>query len=577
MLTRIARAQLRPHLPAVGLLVTLHLVQTLAALYLPTLNADIIDNGLAKGDTAYIWRTGAYMTVVALLQLAGAISAAYLGARIAMTVGRDLRTAVFERVQALPTREMTRFGTPSLITRTTVDVQQVQTLCTMVLTFMVSVPITCIGGSVMALRQDVALSGVLLGTAPLLGCVVLVFAFRMRPLVREMQERVDDVNRALREHITGLRVMRAFGRGHHEKRRFAHVNRALMDLSVRTGYLMSLMPPAVMLVVNASSLAVMWLGAHRIDDGQLRVGALTAFISYLMQILMSVLMATFTFMLVPRAEACAERITEVLASGTDTHAAAQPVTSLRAPGHLELRSVGFRYPGAQGPVLSGIDIAVRPGEVVGLVGSTGSGKSTVLQLAAGLLEPTEGAVRLGGTDLNELDRRLVTQTVGLVPQSPYLFTGTVASNLRFGRPEASDEDLWQALETAQARDFVAALPGDLSAPVAQGGANLSGGQRQRLAIARALVHSPQIYLFDDAFSALDSTTEARLREALSAATAGLTVVVVAQRVSTVREADRILVVDQGRIAGAGTHSELIATNDIYREIVLSQLTAEEAV
>lgn len=576
VLTRIARAQLRPHLPAVGLLVSLHLVQTLAALYLPTLNADIIDKGLARGDTAHIWRTGAYMIAVALLQLAGAIGAAYLGTRIAMTVGRDLRAAVFERVQALPVREMTRFGTPSLITRTTVDVQQVQSLCAMVLTLMVSAPITCIGGSVMALRQDVALSGVLLATAPLLGCVVMVFAFRMRPLVRGMQERVDDVNRVLREHISGLRVVRAFGRGHDEEKRFEHVNRALVDLSVRTGYLMSLMPPAVMLVVNASSIAVMWLGAHRIDAGQMHIGALTAFLSYLMQILLSVLMATFTFMLVPRAEACAERITEVLAIGTETSAVSEPVMSLRSPGHLELRNVGFSYPGAQDPVLSGIDLVVRPGEVVAVVGSTGSGKSTVLQLAAGLLEPTEGAVMIGGSDVKELDRKLLTQTISLVPQSPYLFTGTIASNLRLGRPEASDADLWQALEMAQAREFVAMLPDGLSAPVAQGGTNLSGGQRQRLAIARALVHRPQVYLFDDPFSALDFTTESRLRAALSEATAGATVVVVAQRVSTVCDADRIVVVDQGGIAGSGTHGELMDTNDIYREIVFSQLTAEEA-
>ncbi|MFF9409867.1 ABC transporter ATP-binding protein [Streptomyces anandii] len=576
MLTRILRAQLRPHLPTIGLLVVLHLVQTLAALYLPTLNADIIDKGLARGDISYIWQAGGYMAAVALVQLAGAIGAAYLGARIAMAVGRDLRTAVFEQVQSLSVREMNQFGAPSLITRTTVDVQQVQSLCTMVLTLMVSVPITCVGGSALALRQDVALSGVLLATAPLLGSVVTVLAYRMRPLVRAMQDRIDAVNRVLREHIAGPRVVRAFGRNDHEGKRFQRANRALADLSVRTGYLMSLMPPAVMLVVNASSITVIWLGAHRIDAGHLRIGALTAFLSYLMQILMSVLMATFVFMLVPRAEACAERIAEVLTGEADSPAVPEPVTCLAKPGYLELREVNFRYPGAQNPVLSGIDLVARPGELTAVVGATGSGKSTLLQLAAGLLKATEGSVRLGGVDLKKLDDALVNATIGLVPQHAYLFSGTIASNLRYGRPEANDEELWRALQVAQAADFVAELPGALAAPVAQGGTNLSGGQRQRLAIARALVHRPQVYLFDDSFSALDATTDARLRATLAQATADATVLVAAQRVSTIRQADRIVVVDQGRIAGVGTHHQLLDTNDVYREIVFSQLTAEEA-
>lgn len=576
MLVRLLRAYLRPYSRPIALVVLLQLVQTLATLYLPTLNADIIDKGVVKGDTGYILGTGGVMLAVTLVQIVCAVGAVYFGARTAMALGRDLRATVFDRVQSFSSREVGRFGAPSLITRTTNDVQQVQMLTLMGFTLMVSAPIMCIGGIGLALNQDVPLSALLLLIVPALGVVVSLIIWRMRPVFRGVQERIDTVNRVLREQITGIRVIRAFVRDTHERKRFRKANAELMDVSLRAGRLMSLMFPSVMLIVNLSSVAVLWFGGHRIDSGQLEIGALTAFLSYLMQILMAIMMATFMFMMVPRAEVCAERIQEVLETESSVVPPLAPVTELRRHGHLELSGVEFRYPGAEEPVIKDVSLVARPGEVTAVIGSTGSGKSTLLGLIPRLSDATAGTVLVDGTDVRELDPVVLSEAVGLVPQKPYLFSGTVASNLRYGRPDATDEELWKALEVAQARDFVEAMDDGLEAPIAQGGSNVSGGQRQRLAIARALVRKPEIYLFDDSFSALDYATDARLRAALARETGEATVLIVAQRVSTIRDADRIVVLDEGRVVGTGTHSALMESNETYREIVLSQLTEEEA-
>ncbi|GAU64719.1 putative multidrug ABC transporter ATP-binding/permease protein [Streptomyces sp. NBRC 110611] len=567
---------MRPHRHSISLIVLLQLIQTLATLYLPSLNADIIDNGVIEGDTGYILRIGGFMTAVTLLQIACAIGAVYFGARTAMALGRDIRAAVFDRVQSFSAREVGTFGAPSLITRTTNDVQQVQMLVLMTFTMMVAAPIMMIGGLVMALNQDVPLSGLLLVIVPVLGILVSLFVRRMRPLFRGVQERIDTVNRVLREQIAGIRVIRAFVRDRHERERFAAANTDLYDVSVRAGRLMSMMFPLVMLVVNVSSVAVVWFGGLRIDSGAMQIGALTAYLSYLMYILMSIMMATFMVMMLPRAEVCAERIQEVLTTDSSVTPAAHPVTELRRHGELELRHVEFRYPGAEQPVLKDISLIARPGETTAVIGSTGSGKSTLLGLVPRLFDATGGAVLVDGEDVRTLDQETLAKAIGLVPQKPYLFSGTVASNLRYGNPDATDDELWHALETAQAKDFVERMDGGLDAPVAQGGSNVSGGQRQRLAIARALVRRPEIYLFDDSFSALDYATDAALRAALARETDRATVVIVAQRVSTIRGADRIVVLDEGRVVGTGTHTELMADNETYREIVLSQLTEQEA-
>ncbi|MFD4720966.1 ABC transporter ATP-binding protein [Streptomyces sp. NPDC058423] len=576
MLIRLLRTFLRPHRQAITLLVTLQLLQTSATLYLPTLNADIIDNGVVQGDTGYILTFGALMIGVSVVQVVCNIGAVYYGARTAAALGRDVRAAVFDRVQSFSAREVGHFGAPSLITRTTNDVQQVQMLVLMAFTLMVSAPIMCVGGIVLALSLDVPLSAVLLAVVPVLGISVSLIVKRMRPLFRTMQERLDTVNRVLREQITGNRVIRAFVKDDYEEQRFRGSNTELTDVSMATGRLMALMFPIVMTVVNVSSIAVVWFGAHRIDSGGMQIGALTAFLAYLMQIVMAVMMATFMFMMVPRAEVCAERIEEVLATESSVVPPAAPVRETARHGHLEVRGADFRYPGAEEPVLRGVDLVARPGETTAVIGSTGSGKSTLLGLVPRLFDVTGGEVLVDGVDVRELDPVLMARTVGLVPQKPYLFSGTVATNLRYGNPDATDEELWQALEVAQAADFVRELDGGLDAPVAQGGTNVSGGQRQRLAIARTLVQRPEIYLFDDSFSALDYATDAALRGALALETAESTVVIVAQRVSTIRDADRIMVLDEGRVVGTGRHHELMAGNDTYREIVLSQLTEAEA-
>jgi ATP-binding cassette, subfamily B, multidrug efflux pump len=576
VLIRVLRTYLRPYRRPITLVVVLQLIQTLATLYLPTLNADIIDNGVVRGDIGYIMHTGGVMLAVTVVQILGSIGAVYFGARTSMALGRDVRLAIFDRVQDFSAREVGHFGTPSLITRTTNDVQQVQMLALLSFTLMVSAPIMAVGGVLLALDQDVPLSSLLLVIVPVLAIVVALIISRMRPLFRLMQVRLDRINQVLREQISGVRVIRAFVRDPSERGRFGVTNTELMGVSLGVGRLMALMFPTVLLVLNVSSVAVLWFGGHRVASGAMQIGALTAFLAYLIQILISVMMATFMFVMVPRAEVCAERIQEVLDTSSSVVPPTSPIRPERSAGLLELRGVEFHYPGAEKAVLRGVDLVARPGEVTAVIGSTGSGKTTLLNLIPRLFDATAGSVRIDGVDVRQLDPTALSAAIGLVPQRPYLFSGTVASNLRYGNPEASDDELWRTLEIAQAREFVERMPEGLDWGIAQGGTNVSGGQRQRLAIARALVHRPSIYLFDDSFSALDYATDAALRAALARETTSATVVIVAQRVATIRHADTIVVVDDGRVVGTGTHRELMDSNQTYREIVLSQLTEQEA-
>ncbi len=576
MLIRLLREYLRPYRKPLLLVMIFQLAQTLATLYLPTLNANIIDNGIALDNQRYILTTGGLMLAITLGQILCAVVAVYYGARVAMALGRDVRQGVFSRVQRFSDREVNHFGTPSLITRTTNDVQQVQMLAIMTFTLLVSAPIMCVGGIILALNQNVKLSLVLVVAVPVLGVLVTLIISRMRPLFRLMQERIDGINRVLREQIAGVRVIRAFVRDPAERARFGAANDELFDVSLGAGRLMALMFPSVMLVTNLSSIAVVWFGGHLIASGAMQLGSLVAYITYLLQILMSVMMATFMFMLVPRAEVSAERIMEVTGTEAVLLPPSQPVTTVTTPGQLELRGVEFSYPGAEQPVLCDVDLIARPGETTAVIGGTGAGKTTLISLVPRLMDATGGQVLVGGVDVRELAPEALSAAIGLVPQKPYLFSGTVATNLRYGNQQATDAELWRALEIAQARDFVEKMPGGLDSQIAQGGTNVSGGQRQRLAIARALVHKPQIYLFDDSFSALDYATDARLRAALATEMAGATVVIVAQRVATIRQADRIVVLDAGRVVASGTHAELMQSSETYREIVLSQLTEQEA-
>lgn len=578
MLLRLLRTYLRPYSSWLITIVVLQFVTTLGMLYLPSLNADIIDHGVLTGDTDYIWRVGGLMLLVSLVQIACQMTSVGFSARTAMSVGRDLRRDVFERVTGFSAREVNRLGAPSLTTRGTNDVQQVQMLALMTCTMAVAVPIMMIGGIVMAMRQDLGLSWLLAVVVPALFVCVAVVVSRMVPAFRLVQERIDEVNRVLREQITGIRVVRAFVREPQEVRRFARANDDLTSVSITAGRWMATMFPLVMLVVNVSSVAVIWFGGIRVEAGTTAVGSLVAFLTYLMQILMSIMMGTFMLMMIPRASVSADRITEVL----DTHSSVVPpergITETPVRGHLELSGVGFTYPGAEQPVLSDVDVAAGPGQTVAVIGSTGAGKTTLVSLIPRLFDATAGSVRVDGVDVRDLDPETLWARIGLVPQKAFLFSGTVRSNLLHGRPEATDEELWTALEIAQARDFVEAMgegeTSGLDAPVTQGGGNVSGGQRQRLAIARALVRRPEIYLFDDSFSALDLTTDARLRAALAPVTREACVVIVAQRVSTIRGADRILVLEDGRVVGSGTHEELLESSPTYAEIVESQLAVD---
>ena len=575
MLVHLMRTHLRPYRSWIAAIVALQFVGTVALLFLPSLNADIIDNGVVTGDTGYIVRYGGLMLIVSLVQVACSIAAVWFSARTSMSFGRDLRAGIFRQVGRFSAREVQHFGAPSLITRDTNDVQQVQMLVLMSGTLMVAAPIMMVGGVAMAVREDAGLSWLVVVVVPVLAASVGFIVSRMVPSFRLMQERIDEVNRLLREQITGVRVVRAFVREQHETERFREANQDLTDVSIRAGRWMAGMFPTVMVVANISTVAVLWFGGHRVESGQMEVGAITAYISYLMQIVMSVMMGTF-MMMIPRAAVCADRIAEVLDTDTSVVPPAEPVAEVVERGTVRFEDVEFTHPGADVPVVRGVSLDAAPGQTLAIIGSTGAGKTTMLNLIPRLYDVTAGRVLVGGVDVRRLDPEVLWSRLGLVPQRAFLFTGTVASNLRYGMPDATEDEMWEALEIAQARDFVAAMPDGLETRIAQGGSNLSGGQRQRLAIARAVIRRPEIYLFDDAFSALDLATDARLRAALRPVTRDATVLIVGQRVSTIRDADQILVVEDGLVVGRGTHDELLESCTTYQEIVASQLSAEEA-
>ena len=574
-LYRLLRSHLGPYRRELVLVLVFQALQTLATLWLPSLNAQIIDQGVVTGDTAFIWRRGGVMLAVALAQVVFAVLAVYVGSRAAMGLGRDVRASLFHAVNAYSAQEVAHFGPPSLITRITNDVQQVQMLVQMSCTMLVAAPMMIVGGVVMALREDPQLSGILLVAVPVMVTLIAAVVSRMVPQFTVMQTRIDRLNQVLREQITGIRVVRAFVREPDEEARFGEANQLVTDAALYAGRLQAFMFPMVLLVLNLSSAAAVWFGAHRIADGQLQIGQLIAFLSYLIQILMALLMVTFMVVLVPRAAVCADRIQDVLETPTTVADPPSPVRGLVPTGSLELVDVGFQYPGAEAPVLTGVSFTVRPGETTAVVGSTGSGKTTLLGLVPRLFDATGGAVRVDGVDVRDLSLSDLRAQIGLVPQRPYLFSGTVRSNLLHGDAAATDDQLWEALEVAQAADFVRASSDGLDTQVEQGGTNFSGGQRQRLAIARAVVRRPSIYLFDDSFSALDLATDARLRRALVPITRDAAVLVVAQRVSTIVAADQIVVLEDGAAVGTGTHAELLVTCPTYAEIVASQMGTED--
>jgi ATP-binding cassette, subfamily B, multidrug efflux pump len=574
-LRRLLASHMQPYRRLLGFVVVLQVLQTSATLALPAYSADIIDQGVLSGDDAFIRRTGAVMLVITLFQVAFGIGAVWFGARTAMSFGRDVRRDLFDKVLSFSAREVGTFGAPSLITRITNDVQQVQLMVVMGTTMMIAAPLTMVIGIIMALREDVNLSVVLVVCVPAAAILLGSIVYRMVPGFQAMQDRIDRVNRVLREQITGIRVVRAFVREPQEEARFAEANDELTATSLSLGRLQAAMFPTVTVIVNVSSIAVLWVGADLISEGELQVGSLIAYLTYLLQILISVVMATFMVSMIPRAAVAAERIQDVLDTSSSVVPPTDPRTDLPERGALEMRGVEFHYPGAEAPVLSDVSFRVEPGQTTAVVGSTGAGKTTLVNLVSRLFDATSGSVRVGGVDVRELDPAVLAATVGYVPQKPYLFSGTVATNLRFARPDATDDDLWEALRIAQADDFVRAMPHGLDTSIAQGGASVSGGQRQRLSIARALVARPDVYVFDDSFSALDLTTDARLRAALAPHVADAAVLLVAQRISTIVDADQILVLEDGQVVGKGTHAELLATCATYVEIVESQTGQDE--
>ncbi|WP_328857195.1 ABC transporter ATP-binding protein/permease [Williamsia herbipolensis] len=574
MLIRLLRTYLATYRRELLAVVVLQLVATIAMLYLPTLNADIIDSGVARGDTDYIVDIGMWMLGISLVQVLCSIASSYFGARASLGAGRDIRRDLMGRVSTFSAREVGQFGAPSLITRTTNDVQQVQMLAVMACTILVTAPIMCIGGIVLGLHVGSSLAWVLVVAVPVLGGSMALIIARMIPGFRAMQSRIDTVNRVLREQITGIRVVRAFVREPYERERFDRANDDLTDSALRVGRLMALMFPVVMLITNVTMVAIVWFGGYKIADGTVEIGSLTAMISYVMQIMMAVMMASFLAMMAPRATVCAERISEVLDTETSVSPPAKPAPFVADPGTVEFRGAEFRYPGADAPVLCDISFTATPGTTTAVVGSTGSGKTTLLGLIPRLVDVTGGAVSVGGTDVRTLDPEELRRVIGLVPQKPYLFSGTIATNMRYGRPDATDDEIWEALTVAQAADFVRDMPDGLDTAVAQGGTTVSGGQRQRLAIARALIRRPNIYLFDDSFSALDLATDARLRAALRPATTEAYVIIVAQRISTIIDADQIVVLEHGRVVGVGRHHDLVDTCPTYTEIVESQMAVD---
>ncbi|OFI37615.1 multidrug ABC transporter ATP-binding protein [Arthrobacter sp. SW1] len=575
MLLTLIRRYSKPYLPQILAVIIFQLASTIATLYLPSLNAKIIDEGVAKGDTGFIWQTGALMLAVAFGQVITAVAGVYFGSRVAMSMGRDLRRDVFRKVSSFSAKDVNSFGAPTLITRGTNDVQQVQMLMLMGLNFMVSTPIMCVGGIIMALQEDLSLSWLVWVSVPVLVAVVGYLVVRLMPLFRSMQAKIDAINGVLREQIIGIRVVRAFVREPYEAKRFGAANKDLTEVSVKIGNLFVLMFPAIGMILHLSTAAVLWFGGERVDSNDMEVGALTAFLQYLLQILIAVMMGTFMAMMIPRASVCADRIGEVLDVEPSIHNPASPVAPAEKKGRVEFRDVTFKYPGAEEPVLSNISFSAEPGQTLAIIGSTGAGKTTLVSLLPRLYDVASGEVLLDGVPVTQLDRDEITSRVATVPQKPYLFSGTIEHNLRFGKTDATDDELWDALETAQAKDFVQEKSAGLNRRIAQGGTNVSGGQRQRLCIARALVTQPKVYLFDDSFSALDVATDARLRRALKEKTKDATVIIVAQRVSTIADADQILVLDNGRIVDRGTHEELLETSPTYQEIVESQLSAEE--
>jgi ATP-binding cassette subfamily B protein len=576
VLLAILKKYLKPYKAIVWLALFLLLIQAVASLYLPSLNADLINNGVAKGNLSYIWKTGFLMLAASTVVIIVSIWLAYLSSKIAMGFGRDLRAAVFKKVETYSAREMGKFGAPSLITRNTNDVQQIQMLVLMAFSMMIAAPITAIGAIIMAIHTNAKLSVLLLFTVPVMGIFIYLILRRIVPLFRMNQLKIDRINLILREQIAGVRVIRAFVKRKEEEARFAGASFDLMSTALKVSRTFAIMFPVLNLILNLSSVAVIWFGGKLIDSGSMQIGSLTAFLAYLMQILGNVMMAVMMSLMIPRAAASAERVADIFNTDTSIEEHHSPKEIPNKLGEVKFENVEFKYPGAEHSVLSNISFTAHPGQFTAIIGGTGSGKSTMLNLIPRLTDVSSGRVVIDGIDIREQDLEKLWSHIGLVPQRSLLFKGTIRDNLQYGKQNATEEEIWQALEVAQARDFVEALPEKLDAKVAQGGNNFSGGQRQRLAIARALVRKASIYLMDDSFSALDYTTDAKLREALHSYAANSTLIVIAQRVSTILSADQIIVLDEGRIVGIGKHLELMETCPTYKEIVLSQLSPEEA-